>query len=155
MISAVYDCMIFLQATTSETGAGAACLNLVKSGHVGLLLSPAILEELRRVLLRPSTRKQFPLLTEEKVETFLAKVTALAVVIDDVPVTMRLPRDPKDEPYLNLALAAKADFLVSWDKDLLSLTHDGVLRRKHNTLSIVDPTVFLGHVRSTGERKVA
>src|SRR5438067_4576074 len=148
MISAVYDCMIFLQATTSETGAGAACLDLVKSGQVGLLLSPAILEELRRVLLRPSTRKQFPLLTDEKVERFLAKVTALAVVMEDVPITMRLPRDPNDEPYLNLALAANADFLVSWDKDLLSLTDDGVLRRKHNTLSIVDPAVFLRHVRS-------
>ena len=31
------------------------------------------------------------------------------------------PRDPDDEPYLNLAIKAKADFIVTRDKDLLDL----------------------------------
>jgi putative PIN family toxin of toxin-antitoxin system len=155
MISVVFDCMLFLQAMTSERGPAAACLDWVDSGHVELLLSTAILEELRGVLLRPSTRKHFPLLTEEKAERFLAKVTALAVVMDDVPVTMRLPRDPKDEPYLNLALTAKANFLVSWDHDLLSLMNDGTFRKKYHALAIVDPPAFLRHVRTTGKQQAA
>lgn len=35
-------------------------------------------------------------------------------------------RDPKDEPYVNLALAAGAKYLVTRDKDLLDLMSEGV-----------------------------
>jgi putative PIN family toxin of toxin-antitoxin system len=148
MIAAVYDCMVFLQATTSATGPAAACLGLVESGHVGLFVSPDILGEVRRVFLRPSTRKRFPLLTDEKVELFRAKVTALAVVISDVPAAVPLPRDPKDERYLNLAHATKASFLVTRDKDLLSLMGDKAFRMQCPWLSIVDPKAFLDVVRA-------
>ena len=35
-----------------------------------------------------------------------------------------LARDPDDEPYLNLAIAVSADYLVTRDNDMLDLMHD-------------------------------
>ena len=57
-------------------------------------------------------------------------------------------RDPKDEKYINLAVAAKADFLVSRDKDLLDLTTDVSIeekrfRQKSKLLKVAEPIVFL------------
>ncbi len=39
----------------------------------------------------------------------------------DVPRHFLFERDPKDEIYVNLAIAAGGRYLVSWDKDLLDL----------------------------------
>ena len=50
-----------------------------------------------------------------------------AVVLTEIPKAFTLARDPKDEPYLNLALAAGARYLVTRDKDLLDLMSDTFL----------------------------
>jgi uncharacterized protein len=53
-----------------------------------------------------------------------------------------LSRDPKDDHYLSLCKEAGAEFLVTGDKDLLSLSQD---RLKANRISckIVTPQAFL------------
>jgi predicted nucleic acid-binding protein len=70
-------------------------------------------------------------------------------MVEEIPVVYKLPRDPDDESYINLAAAAGAAFLVSRDKDLLSLMADGAFCKQFPTLAIVEPKVFLDHVRST------
>jgi predicted nucleic acid-binding protein len=70
-----------------------------------------------------------------------------------VPREIVLPRDPKDEPYLNLACGAEADYLVSRDSDLLDLaTPDdslgATLREKCPRLAILDPPSFIAAVRT-------
>ena len=148
MKTAVFDCVVLLQAAANANGAAGACLAFVETGQVNLFLSPAILDEARDVLSRPETRKRFPQLTEEMVDRFLLKVTTLAIVVHDVPAAMQLPRDPTDEPYLNLAIATQASFVVSRDKDLLSIMEDEIFRTAFPALSIVDPKTFLDHVRA-------
>lgn len=148
MIGAVYDCVVFLQAAASPRGVAAACLGLVNEGHVRLYLSDPVLHEVQDVLGRPAVRKRFPQLTDEKVARFLQKLTASAEWLDDVPAVAEVPRDPKDEPYLDLAVAAKVPFLVTRDHDLLSLNDDAEFRRQFPSLSIVDPKWFLSHVRA-------
>jgi predicted nucleic acid-binding protein len=71
------------------------------------------------------------------------------MMVEEIPAAYKLPRDPDDEPYFNLAAAAGAAFLVSRDKDLLSLMDDQAFRKQFPTLAIVDPKAFLDHVRST------
>ena len=53
-----------------------------------------------------------------------------------------------DERYLNLAIAAKAAFIVSRDKDLLDLMKGDAFRKAYPALAIIDPPSFLTHVRS-------
>ena len=56
--------------------------------------------------------------------------------------------DPKDEPYINLAIAADADYIVSRDKDLLDLMTGHTkeckeFRRKFRSLKVIEPQEFL------------
>jgi len=44
MITAVFDCMIFLQAAANRKGAAGACLTLADEDHVQLFCCPAILD---------------------------------------------------------------------------------------------------------------
>lgn len=147
----VFDCMTFLQATTSPTGPSAACLRLVEAGLVRLVVSQPILDEVRNVLSRPRIRKKNPHLTDESVDLFLAHVARLATVAAVPPGVFSYARDPKDEPYLNLSISAGAHLLASWDNDLLDLmkpdNEDGKRLRSHAPgLVIVTPPGLLAIV---------
>jgi putative PIN family toxin of toxin-antitoxin system len=152
MITAVFDCMVYLQAADNRNGAAGACLGLVEDGHVRLLASFAILEEVEDVLKRPKIRAAFPKLTDDHVANFTEQVRELAQIDDNVPPIHSLPRDRDDEPYLNLAIAKQALFLVSRDKDLLSLMNDDDFRKAYPGLTIIDPAGFLTTCARRSER---
>lgn len=77
-------------------------------------------EELLRVLTYPKFR-----LADAEREDLLADYLPWCEVVT-VKGAVKLPhcRDPWDRPFLALALAAKADALVTGDKDLLALTKE-------------------------------
>lgn len=152
-IRAVFDCMVFLQAAARRDSAAGTCLLLVELGAVELFLSGEILTEIRDVLTRARVRQKFPVLTDDLVDGFLSALEKRSVGVQEVPHVFTYPRDPKDEPYLNLAIATGASYLVSRDTDLLDLAEqanpDGLrLRSCAPQLQIVDPAAFLASVRS-------
>lgn len=69
-------------------------------------------------------------------------------ITQDPPSRFSLQRDPKDEPYVNLAIETSAQFIVSRDKDLLDLMQDGRFRAAYPSIAILAPTAFLDHVRA-------
>jgi len=140
---AVFDCMVYLQAVTKESGPAFACFRAVDDGRVTLCVSAEVLAEVRDVLTRPALQAKFPRLTPERVEDFLENVQAKAVLIAEVPKAFSYSRDPDDEPYLNLALAAGAKHLVSRDEDLLDLRNDPDFRSRFPDLTVLDPAAFL------------
>jgi putative PIN family toxin of toxin-antitoxin system len=144
---AVFDCMTFLQATTSPAGPAAACLRLVESGAVTVFVSDDILREVEDVLSRPKVRKKNPLLTDQVIRQLLGHLANTATRIQSVTTHFAYSRDPKDEPYLNLAIAVGAKYLVTRDNDLLDLMADmpeGIdFRSRFPVLSIIDPVAFL------------
>src|SRR5207245_3824704 len=81
MISAVFDCMVFLQAATNDQGPAFACLALAEANEVRLHVCPAILAEVQDVLSRPKIRVRFPHLTAELVDLFLLILTTVAIVV--------------------------------------------------------------------------
>lgn len=87
MITAVFDCMVFLQAATNDRGPAFACLALVETGDVALAVSPSILAEVRDVLTRPKIRAKFPHLTQDRVDIFLRKVATISA-----PLASNAPR---------------------------------------------------------------
>src|SRR5262245_39562944 len=109
---AVFDCMIFLQGAARHTSPARACLKLAEDGLIELCLSAAIHAEVKDVLTRPETQQRFPTLKAVDVEEFLANLSAYAIPFVNVPEEFRYARDPKDEPYINLALVARAHYLV-------------------------------------------
>jgi putative PIN family toxin of toxin-antitoxin system len=139
----VFDCMVFVQALANDAGPASACFDLARQGRVELCVSPDVLAEVREVLNRPKLRKKLPALTPERAEAFLEDVLGYATVGLDVPPRFRYDRDPKDEPYINLALVAGAHYLASRDKDLLDLAEDEDFRRRFPDLTILDPVSLL------------
>ena len=120
-----------------------------------LCVSGEILAEVRDVLTRPKTQRRFPLLTPEWAESFVENAASKALVFSDVPKTEALERDPKDEPYLNLAITAKAHYLVSRDRDLLDLMSDENFRQRHPDLQILDPAAFLPEIARRAQSEPA
>lgn len=147
-VRAVFDCMMFLQGAARRESPAGMCLSLVEIGAIELCLSREILNEIRDVLTRPRIRQKFSSLTDELVNQFIDSLARHAGVVHGVPRVFEYGRDPKDEPYINLALAAGATYLVSRDKDLLDLADPSNpegerLRKMSADLKILDPTTFL------------
>lgn len=117
----VFDCNIFLQALVNPNGAAGACIALLERDQIELYVSAQVLAEVAEVLSRPRVRQLAPSLTLEKIEAFIENIRYKAICLRNVPEEYHFERDPKDEPYLNLAIVANATYLVSKDNDLLDL----------------------------------
>ena len=144
--------MIFLQAAARPMGPAAALLELVEVGALELLVSDACIEELREVLTRPSLQRKFPSLSISAVQDFLNRIHACSVYSVNSANVFVLERDPKDAKYVDLAIAAKADFLVTRDKDLLYLREKEspllqIFEKLDWQFKIVDPFEMLTFLR--------
>lgn len=154
----VFDCMIFLQATANEKSPAAAALDLLDAGKIKLYVSEPILGEVRKVLNRAEVRAALPQITDVRVEALFRRLDKKATMVRDVPKVFEYLRDPEDEPYLDLAITAKAAFLVSRDRDLLDLMtgHDAEakqFRQRFRFLKIIDPPDFLKEIEKAREKK--
>ena len=123
-----------------------------KAVHFELFVSRDTLAELRRVLAYPQVRSISPNMTPVRIGAFLQRVTFRATLQRRVGRIFHFERDPKDEPYLNLAAQVRAHYLVTRDKDLLSLMsgHSAfckAFRRSTRPLEVVDPVTFLTLIR--------
>ncbi len=83
----------------------------------------------------------------------LQELLSAATFVAEVSKQFPHVRDPKDEKYLNLAIQAEAQYLVSRDRDLLDLMDekrpDGKeFGRKFPDLTILDPAAFLRELSS-------
>jgi putative PIN family toxin of toxin-antitoxin system len=157
-VRAVFDCMIFLQGAARREGPAGVCLLMVELGAVELFISREIVAEVREVLSRPRIREKFLSLTDDLVNHFLEAMTDRATMIQDVATAFTYERDPKDEPYINLAITAEAEYLVTRDRDLLDL-FDGAnldgekLRDIAPHLQIVEPARFLLELEEWSNKK--
>ena len=143
MSAAVFDCMVFVQALANANGPACACYEFVRGGRPILYVSPEIIGEVGDVLSRPKVRRKLPSPTNETAVAFLRDILGRAETLSEVPATYRLERDPKDEPYINLAIASGASYLVTWDRDLLDLMDDEGFRRQFPHLTILEPPALL------------
>ncbi|MFN0108874.1 MAG: putative toxin-antitoxin system toxin component, PIN family [Blastocatellia bacterium] len=149
---AVFDCMVYLQAVVRETSPAAACLRLAEAHRTELFVSRKILAEVQDVLSRDYVRQRFDSITDEKCAQFIRRVRKASTLLKRVPERFDYQqRDPKDEPYINLAVEVEADYLVSRDNDLLDLMNwnqeaGREFQKRFRFLTVVTPEVFLAKV---------
>ena len=153
-ITAVFDCMIFLQAAISETGPAAELLRLKERSEFLLFVDRDTLKELHDVLSRPKIISKYPFITSDFVEAFLLRISKASKVVKTIEPHFLFLRDPKDEKYINLAIESDSDYLVSRDNDLRDLMTDHAVeakefRQRFRKLKIVDPVEFLEIIRKT------
>jgi putative PIN family toxin of toxin-antitoxin system len=148
LFSVVYDCMIFLQGLLSDSGISVSCFELFENGIVELFVSEEVLAEIQDVITRPKLQAKYDRLTNERAEKLIEILRTKAVIIKNVPHVFSYARDPKDEKYINLAVACGANYIVSRDADLLDLmTNYNIeskeFRQKTRPLRIIEPLELL------------
>lgn len=147
----VFDCMIFVQAVLSDTGPAATLLDLLETESFTLFVSVEILNEVQDVLSRLKLRASKPSLSDERIEAILKRVTQKATSVEKVPHKFTFSRDPKDEKHINLAVEAKADYIVSRDSDLLDLMTGYTdeckeFRQRFRPIRVIAPVEFLRRI---------
>ena len=97
---------------------------LIENNTIQLLFSNELIEEFLTVAKRPKFRKYFSNQDIEKLLNSFALFGKLIKVKSDI----KKCRDIKDNFLLNLAIDGKANYLVTGDKDLLSLKKIGSVK---------------------------
>ncbi len=122
----VLDTNVVLSALVFSSGATARLRQAWQSGLLQPLVSTATVQELIRVLTYP----KFKLSAAEQHE-LLADYLPFAEVVSVPQPPPPVPdcRDPHDLPFLHLAVAGKAELLVTGDADLLALAAPGTRPR--------------------------
>jgi len=105
-------------------------------------LSQTIERELQGVIsgLSKKLSKEQILFIQEKIQQLLSLAKRISISTHVV-----LSRDAKDDHYLSLCKEARADFLITGDKDLLSISQED-LKKNGISCLIVSPQTFLENI---------
>lgn len=105
-------------------------------------LSQSIDRELQGVIsgLSKKLTKEQILFVQEKIQQLLSLSKRISISTHVV-----LSRDAKDDHYLSLCKEAKADFLITGDKDLLSISQED-LKKNGVSCRMVTPVEFLENI---------
>jgi putative PIN family toxin of toxin-antitoxin system len=112
----VFDTNVIISALLFENSKPAQALQYALTDGV-VLLSLELLEELNEVLGRERFNRY---VTNEEREEFLEVLIERAVLVE-ITENVQECRDPKDNKILELALSGKAQYIISGDRDLLTL----------------------------------
>jgi uncharacterized protein len=128
----ILDTNIVLSAMLPPLGTPAQLLDAWERKAFTLVCCDALIAELRSVVTRPffSTR-----LRNSAVELLAAGLRDFSFFCNQLPSGPVAP-DPKDSYLLAMAEASHADFLVTGDKELLSL-------KNHKTTRIITPAAMI------------
>ncbi len=120
---AVLDTNTLISGLFFGSGNEARLVDAALKGRVKLLTSLEILEEFREVLSRP----KFQLSPEEAGSAFQLVVSVSEIILAPAGAKA-MCRDPDDQKFLDCASAGRADFLVTGDRDLLTMRRVGRAR---------------------------
>lgn len=114
----VFDTNFILSALIFQESHLASFRKLWRTEHISPLVSRATIAELIRALSYP----KFKLTADEQKELLADYLPYCVTITIPTPPPVTPPcRDQADTPFLQLALAGKADVLITGDKDLLAL----------------------------------
>lgn len=128
-MKAVFDTNVLVASLIAE---GLCSRLLIRGRHrqFELILCPAILQELEHIL-----TSKLSLGKSEIYEALELVSEVVSYIVRPVERVSGVCRDPNDDRVLTCALAAKANYLVSGDNDLLEL-------RSFKGIKIVKPKDF-------------
>ncbi len=115
----VVDTNVLLSGLIRPRGAPGAIVRALKEGRIVPVLSRPMLEEIGAVLSRPWLQEKYGL-DEAAVETVLRFLVTRGELVEP-RIKIRRCRDPRDDVFLEAAVSASAERLVTGDKDLLEM----------------------------------
>lgn len=105
-------------------GAPARCVDLARAGKIKEFISRQTLSELKAVLQLPHALSLFPHAASEQIEAFLEDVAAISTLPRHATAKFIFEPYPEDEPYINLAIVADADYIIGRAIELASFVKD-------------------------------
>jgi putative PIN family toxin of toxin-antitoxin system len=123
------DSSVLVSALLTPRGPAGQLLDAAEAGAFRLCLSREILAETAEALLRaPKLQARYGF-DRATLEAFCDGLATTAELVADLPTLRAVPRDPKDNPIVATAVAARADYLVTGDRrHLLPLGSYGDVR---------------------------
>ena len=144
MPSTVLDSTVLISAFLAQGGVSNELLRHAREGAFLLYLSEEILDEAQGVLIdeerRHRQRYHYP---NEEAINFIEGLRVFATLVTDLPPVAVVIRDPNDDMVVATAQRAQAAYIVTRDKDLLSLQHYG-------GITMITPEAFIAIVRERG-----
>ena len=116
-IRVVVDTNVWISALLNPAGHPARIRQAFEEGRFSLVASEPILQELARVIVRPRLARRYPLGADDA-ERLVALARSAAIELAKVSGSVHLCRDPRDDMFIETAVAGRADVLVSRDDDL-------------------------------------
>jgi len=129
MLRVVIDANVFVSIVLGGKVTNKIC-ELLIANEFKLVYSTELFNELKYVLSRKDFEFNQPQI--DRILTFIETKGELVFSNETIDIC----RDPKDNPVLECAVAGKADFIVTGDKDLLVL-------KSFRKIPIITPRKFL------------
>lgn len=130
MFKAVLDTNVLISSLFWK-GPSRHIVDLAIANKIKSVTSPEILEEVEAVLY-----EDFPQVPYDKIEGIIRDILSYSQLIIPRQVTVKKLRDLKDTKVIACGLSAKANYIVTGDKDLLVL-------KKYESVKILSPKAFL------------
>jgi putative PIN family toxin of toxin-antitoxin system len=148
-VRVVLDTNILVRANPKASPRGLArdlLLTIVSGPHV-LILSPAILVQVQRVLTYPRVHARWPL-TGEAIEQYLVFLEAAGVMTELPEVLPAVVSDPDDDPILQTAIFGDAHVLCTRDDAFIDKVVEQVCTA--HGIRILDDITLLQELRRLG-----
>lgn len=137
------DTNVLVSGIISPKSSPAKIINLWEKREFVLATSRPILQEFRRVLSYPKIARKYHL-GKEKINGLVIGFSVFSEIYSPKERTTVIKEDPADNKFLEAAVSAKADFIVSGDKHLLALGG-------YKGIEILTPREFLRRLRKIKE----
>lgn len=122
----VIDANLFASALIKPNSKPGRILDLVKDNQVELILSPAIIKEIKHILLYPKIQK-YHRKTAKEIDAYFEDILIFAWIVEGETIVDVIKDDPGDNKYLASAQEGEANYIVSGDHHLLDLaTYQGI-----------------------------
>ncbi len=137
MIKVVFDTNVYISSVLWE-GFPGRVVDLAVAGEIKSFTSIEILKEVKSVLI-----EKFPKIPYERVKGIVRDILSYSSIVVFKELNIDKLRDLKDIPILACAVSAKANYIVTGDKDLLIL-------KEFKEIKIVNAKSFWEEVSKKG-----
>lgn len=152
----VLDTNILVRGLLNPLSDSGRILRACEDRRVLVLVSRELLSEYRFVLHDPSLVDLYPALDPFRVKIVLDRLMYIGERVQTIRTRFNFSRDKKDEKLITLAIAGSASDLVTTDRDLLDLPHNGGItgrrfRQRLANIAVLKPDQFVArHGRLLG-----
>lgn len=116
----VIDANLFASALIKPFSNPGKILDLIRENEVELVLSPAIIREVKRILLYPKIKK-YHRKSRKEIDAFFEDILMFSWMVEGLAKVDVIQEDPSDNKFLACASEGEANFIISGNHHLLQL----------------------------------